>query len=95
MKNDIKHIADLARIEFTDAELDKFEGEFDSILNFIKELSSADTGSALALSEAFKESFSFLAMREDSERVSLGDADMLMKAAPKSDGRWIAVRAVF
>lgn len=94
-KKEVRHIADLARIEFTDAELEKFETELDSVLNFVGELSTADTGSVSTLSGVFKESFPLSVMREDRERVSLGDSDALMKAAPKIEGRWIAVKAVF
>lgn len=94
-KQNVKHIADLARIEFTDAELEKFEPEFDSVLNFIGELSSADTGSVPELSPLVEGVQPLAGMRDDALCPALGDPRALMDAAPKMDGRFISVRAVF
>jgi aspartyl-tRNA(Asn)/glutamyl-tRNA(Gln) amidotransferase subunit C len=42
-KEEIKHIAGLSKLEFTDQELDKFAGEFNSILGYISMINECDT----------------------------------------------------
>lgn len=42
-KEEIKHLAKLSEIEFSDKELSKFEKQFDEILNFVSKLQSVDT----------------------------------------------------
>lgn len=39
---EIKRLAGLSALEFDDEELEKFKGEFTSILNFIEEISKAN-----------------------------------------------------
>ena len=94
-KKDIEHIADLARIELPDLALGTFETEFDFILNFVGELSGADTGGVPDLSLAMEGALPIDSTREDIERLPLGDAQALIDAAPKTEGRWISVRVVF
>ena len=42
-KEEIKHIADLAKLEFTDQELEKFEGEFNNILDYVSMIQECNT----------------------------------------------------
>ncbi len=42
-KDQIKHIAKLAKLSLTDNELDKFVGEFNSILDYISMIKECDT----------------------------------------------------
>jgi aspartyl-tRNA(Asn)/glutamyl-tRNA(Gln) amidotransferase subunit C len=42
-KEDIKHIAHLAKLEFSDNELERFEKEFNSILEYVSMIKECDT----------------------------------------------------
>lgn len=42
-KNDVKRLANLAKLRLTDAELEQFSGEFSSILEYIEQLKDANT----------------------------------------------------
>ena len=42
-KEEILHVAKLAKIELTDSEIDRFTPQLTNILNFISELSEVDT----------------------------------------------------
>jgi len=41
-RNSIKRIAELARLEFTDAEMDTFAREFDSIISYVSVIERVD-----------------------------------------------------
>lgn len=42
-KEEVAHVAQLARLEFTDAELEQYTGQLDEILNMVDQLSTVDT----------------------------------------------------
>ncbi|MDD5291284.1 MAG: Asp-tRNA(Asn)/Glu-tRNA(Gln) amidotransferase subunit GatC [Patescibacteria group bacterium] len=42
-KEEIKHIADLARLELTDDELKKYGSQLSAVLNYINQLKEVDT----------------------------------------------------
>lgn len=42
-KEEIKKIAGLAKLDFSDVELDKFAGEFNNILNYVSLIQECDT----------------------------------------------------
>jgi aspartyl-tRNA(Asn)/glutamyl-tRNA(Gln) amidotransferase subunit C len=41
-KSDLKHIAKLAKLEFSDEELDSFGNEFNSILDYVSKINECD-----------------------------------------------------
>ncbi len=41
--DDVRHIAQLARLTLSDAEVEKFAGELSSILDFLEQLQKVDT----------------------------------------------------
>jgi len=48
-KEEIKHIAKLARIELRDEEVQKFQKELSSILDYIEQLKEADVSKTISL----------------------------------------------
>jgi len=56
-KEEIKHLAKLSEIEFSDEELLKFEKQFDEILNFVSKLQSVDTENIEALYHPIENTF--------------------------------------
>jgi len=84
-RDDVAHLARLARIAMTDDELDRLAGQLDVILGAVarvQEVTAADippTSHALPLTNVF---------RADQPRPSLG-ADAVLAAAPEAeDGRF-------
>lgn len=88
MKNvDLRHIAKLSRLEFTEAELKMFESQVAQILSFVERLSEVPvegiepTSHPLALLDVF---------REDVPQPSL-DIESFLAKAPKAHGRFFEV----
>jgi aspartyl-tRNA(Asn)/glutamyl-tRNA(Gln) amidotransferase subunit C len=46
-KKDIEKLAQLARIELSDAEKEKFSGQISSILEYVKQIEEVDTASVI------------------------------------------------
>jgi len=46
-KNEIQHIAKLARLELTDEELEKYGGQLSAVLNYIDQLGEVDVKGVL------------------------------------------------
>ena len=42
-EKDIKHLASLSRLEFSDDEIEKFSSEFASIIDYVNQLQKVDT----------------------------------------------------
>jgi len=84
---DLRHIARLARLKFSDEELKIFEGQVRDILNFVDELKAVDVTNIEPTSHPLKLSNVF---REDAVKPSL-DIEGFLKTAPKSRGRFFEV----
>ena len=87
---DLKHVARLARLEFKDAELARFESQVNDILKYVESLKSVPvegveaTSHPLALSNVF---------REDAVTPSL-DVQEFLKSAPRARNRFFEVPKV-
>ncbi|MDP3962964.1 MAG: Asp-tRNA(Asn)/Glu-tRNA(Gln) amidotransferase subunit GatC [bacterium] len=91
---EIKHIATLARIDFTDAEFEYLQREFDKILNFIAKLNEIETKGITPTAQVggFTNSW-----RSDAEGYSADavDRNALLDQAPKRENDHVKVKAVF
>jgi len=92
-EKEIKKLAELARIELTDAEADSFKSEFEQILEYVSRLEAnkATTGNAndVIVSEHHN------IFREDLDPHEGGVyTKALIDAAPKSDGNSITIGKV-
>ena len=89
--DEIKHIAKLARIELSEAELLKFQGDLNKVLGYIEVLKTVDTegveplASVTGLQNVWRED-----VAEDS-----GLQKQLIDNAPSKSGRFIKVKKVF
>jgi len=93
-RDDVIHIANLARIDLTGAEQDKFQRELSSILEFMEKLNEVDTAGVMPMTGG--------TMRENAVR---GDAQSHAELEGKSSGLlagvserkegWVKVKAVF
>ncbi|MCG3176527.1 MAG: Glutamyl-tRNA(Gln) amidotransferase subunit C [Candidatus Omnitrophica bacterium] len=84
---DLRHVARLARLHFTDAELKPFESQLSKILGFVEELKEVNvdgvepTSHPLAVANVF---------RADEPVQSL-DVEPFLARAPKARGRFFEV----
>lgn len=88
--NEVKHVASLAKLEFTDEELQKFTGQMDEIINMVEQLGEVDTTDVPVTSTVTEE---VNVMRED-VAVKGTDRTLLMKNVPEGKDGLIKVPAI-
>ena len=88
---DARYVADLARIELTDAEAARYNAQLNAILSYVEQLSEPDvtgiepTAHAMPLVNV---------LRPDADRPSLDRAPVIKNAPAEIDGIYIKVPAV-
>jgi aspartyl-tRNA(Asn)/glutamyl-tRNA(Gln) amidotransferase subunit C len=80
-KEDVKHIARLARLKLTDKEIDYFAGQLANIIDYIDQLKEVDTSNVGPTSHAIPIKNVF---RKDNAKPSLEGGEVL-KNAPSSE----------
>lgn len=81
----VEYLENLSKLKFSEEERTLFETEFDSIIEFVDEISGLelpeglDTDEAIVLSE----------LREDEEKPSLTREAVLMNAPKQKDGCYV------
>jgi aspartyl-tRNA(Asn)/glutamyl-tRNA(Gln) amidotransferase subunit C len=89
-KKDVEKIAELARLKFTDDELENFTPQMNEILSYMDKLNELDTENVQPLSHPVEQSNVF---REDDLKPSISAEDAL-KNAPSKDDRHFKVPKV-
>ena len=90
-KDEILHVAHLARLEIDEASIDKFAGQIGNILDYVDQLRQVDTGGikptshALALTNAF---------REDAETRHLERETSLANAPEQEEGNFVVPKVI-
>jgi aspartyl-tRNA(Asn)/glutamyl-tRNA(Gln) amidotransferase subunit C len=79
---DVEHIAELARLEFTEDEKGKLTVQLNSILAYMEQLNSLDTSAIEPLSHVIELSNVF---REDVVKPGLATEDVLLNAPAKTE----------
>lgn len=87
---DVEHVAKLARLRFTQEELEKFTRQFNQILEYMQKLNELDTSNVEPLSHVIEVSNVF---RNDEVRPSYPREEVL-KNAPSQDGKFFKVPKV-
>jgi aspartyl-tRNA(Asn)/glutamyl-tRNA(Gln) amidotransferase subunit C len=87
----VQHIANLARLELTDEELDRYRQQLSSILDYFEQLQTLDTENIPPTASVSTEQAT---LRADEPRPGL-DLDELLQNAPQSDQRQFQVPPVF
>jgi len=91
-KDEIQHIAKLARLELTDAELKKYSGQLSAVLNYIDQLKEVDvkgvepTAQVTGLENVLRED-----MVRDWNKKEIEEA---LADAPEREERFIKVKRV-
>ena len=90
-KNEVLHVADLARLDLDEESIDRFAGQIGEILEYVDTLNKIDTKGITPTSHAI---FLSNAFRNDEERQHL-DPDVALANAPeKEDGGFIVPKVV-
>lgn len=74
---DVEHIAKLSKLEFSDAEKEKFTHQFNDILGYMEQLNSVDTTNVEPLAQVIPQENVF---REDVVKPSTPTAEALKNA---------------
>jgi len=89
-KKDVQYVADLARIELTEQELNKFSKQLENILEYIDKLKEVDISGVLPTSHVLNIKNVF---RDDVVKPSIKIEDFL-KSAPKKEDTFFKVPKV-
>jgi len=90
-REDIQHVAKLARLSFSNEDLELFTNQLNQILTYMDKLNELDTAHvepthhALAITNAF---------REDAIRPSVSNEKSLANAPAKADGSFTVPRVI-
>jgi aspartyl-tRNA(Asn)/glutamyl-tRNA(Gln) amidotransferase subunit C len=84
-KKDVEHVANLARLELSDAEKEQFEDQLNAILKYAEKLNELNTDGIEPTSHVLP-----LAnvMREDKVKASLPIEKVLLNAPEEEDGHF-------
>ena len=91
-KEQVQHIAKLARLEFSDAEQEKMAKELGSIFTYVEKLKEVDTTGVEPTAQVTGLANVF---RKDVLGEQLGRPADLIAAAPDHQGEFVKVKEVF
>jgi aspartyl-tRNA(Asn)/glutamyl-tRNA(Gln) amidotransferase subunit C len=89
-KNDVEKIAKLAKLKFSEEELENFTPQMNEILNYMDKLNELDTENIEPLSHPVEQTNVF---RDDKLKTSVSTEDAL-KNAPSKDEQYFKVPKV-
>ena len=90
-KNEVLHVANLARLDLDEETIDRFAGQIGEILEYVATLNKLDTKGITPTSHAI---FLNNAFREDEKRQHLDTDAALANAPEKEDGGFIVPKVV-
>ena len=91
-KQQIKHIANLARLELTESELEQYGSQLSAVLNYIDQLKEIDvigiepTAQVMGLENVFRE--------DEVEAWNENEREIALKQASGLEGRQVKVKRV-
>jgi aspartyl-tRNA(Asn)/glutamyl-tRNA(Gln) amidotransferase subunit C len=88
---EVEHIADLARLELGEREIERLQKELSQILEYVEQLNELDTTDVLPTSHVVATGD---VLREDRPRSSLPREDVLSNA-PRAQEGYFRVHAIF
>lgn len=91
---EVKHVANLARIELTEKEEKKFEKELSAILGFVEKLNEVDISDVEPITGGINLQ-NVMRQDEQIDENLENKSAMLIAAVPEKKDRWIKVKAVF
>lgn len=92
-KQEVKHIATLARLELTEKEKEKFATQLSSILGYFKELQKVDLSKVMPTSQVT--GLENVTRLDEVKKCDKGTMKKLVAAAPERVDNLVKVKAVF
>lgn len=90
-KEEVEHVANLARLELDEAAMERFAGQIGDILTYVDKLKQVDTTGIVPTSHAISLTNAF---REDEVTGHLEREDSLANAPEKEDGTFLVPRII-
>lgn len=90
-KAEVLHVAHLARLDIDEADVDRFAGQIDTILDYVDTLKKVDTTGVAATSHAISLTNAF---REDDVHGHLETDDALANAPEKEAGAFVVPKVI-
>ncbi len=90
-REEVEHVAKLARLKFDDDEIEKFTKQMNEILVYMEKLNELDTSDVSPTFHAMEKENAF---REDVVKNSL-ELDRVLENAPEDDGESFVVPKIF
>ncbi len=90
-KDEVMHVANLARLDMDEASIDKFAGQIGTILEYVDVLNRVDTQGVTPTSHAISLTNVF---REDREKKALERDKALANAPQKEDGNFVVPKVI-
>ena len=90
-KEEVIHVAKLARLDVDEALIDKFAKQIDMILEYVDSLNQVDTEGVTPTSHALSLTNAF---REDNERDVFDRNSALSNAPEKEDGNFVVPKVI-
>mgnify|MGYP002627263672 CR=1 FL=1 len=82
-KEDVKHVAKLARLELTDEETEKYSKQLGDILKYVEQMNEVDTKGIEPMPHAIPV---YNVMREDEVKYEQTKEEMMLNAPLEEDG---------
>lgn len=90
-QKEVEHVAHLARLNLSQAELEKMTEQLDTLLSYVAKLDELDTQNILPTTHAFSISNAF---RDDTVRNSLSRKDALANSPKQNDEYFVVPRII-
>ncbi|MDK2848662.1 MAG: aspartyl-tRNA(Asn)/glutamyl-tRNA(Gln) amidotransferase subunit [Desulfuromonadales bacterium] len=90
-REQVEHVARLARLALSDTELETLTGEMDAILDYVEKLNELDTDHIVPTAHAVPVENAF---REDSVGASIGSEKALQNAPEASDNCFVVPKVI-
>jgi aspartyl-tRNA(Asn)/glutamyl-tRNA(Gln) amidotransferase subunit C len=90
-RQEILHVAHLARLELDDDAIEKFTGQIGTVLEYVDQLKAVDTAGVKPTSHAISLTNAF---REDAEKKHLKTDKVLANAPERDEGSFIVPKVV-
>lgn len=92
-KEEVQHVADLAKLEFSEEELNALTSELNNVLGYIDQLKELDVTNVAPM-ENMNEMSEETALRKDEVRPSLNAQDALKNAPKDADGYFLVPKVL-
>ena len=90
-KDEVEHVARLARLDLDEAAIEKFAGQIGDILDYVDALNRVDTAGVVPTSHAISLTNAF---REDEVRDHLPREQALANAPEQEDGTFVVPKVI-